>query len=200
MSRTASLSALTLLLLLCGCTSNPPPQETWLYRMPVGCTDNIWQQEWVVSHDMNFTAYPHDKDAEVFQDYMKSKNVTLLQFAAEPYPLPEELLWCESCSCPRGDIYRILIPPKDIEAAKKTGFSEPPEDLKCEKNDDCTTAQDCCGCGKGGIRRPINKNSKSAWEKQLNCDTPKCPNTPSKYPYCNQTYTPKCQYGECHLN
>jgi len=195
MRKILALLSITLML---GCVEKTE-EKTWLYILPVGCTDNLWQQDWVVAHDMNFSTYPFDQDAQLFQEFLKTRNITILEFAAEPYPISQEFEDCTSCSCPRGDIYRVLVPAEEVEKANKAGLSQVLGEVACNTADDCIIAVDCCGCGKGGIQKPINKNHKKQWDGHLDCSIAKCSGRPSNYPYCNTSLKLSCKYGQCHL-
>jgi len=147
---------------------------------------------------MNFSSYPQGEDAEIFKAYLKARNVTILEFATEHYPIPQELAECSSCSCPRGDIFRVLVSDKDIKTATSAGLKEVLQEVYCNTDEDCIAVEDLCGCAKGGIRKPINKDFKDKWDDQFSA-APKCSGIPSDYPYCNQTLKPQCIYNECHI-
>lgn len=91
-------------------------QKTWVEIDPIQCLGNPWEQDWLKSHNDDYSTYPHG--GETIKDYYKKYGVIIYDVKSEK----THDFVCEGCNCPIGNTLYFLIPNSAISQMTELGF------------------------------------------------------------------------------
>ena len=116
---TAILACLAILTL--GCEQ----EETagiWVTIDPIQCLSNAWEQDWLLTHDNDYDAYPRDEEGRlhIFYEFFEAQGVTIHEVKVTIWA---EVV-CDACSCPTGERIHCLIDEGDLPVMREWGFRE----------------------------------------------------------------------------
>jgi hypothetical protein len=89
---------------------------------PLQCMRNPWEQEWLKRNKNQVTKYPRQKEFALVRNYFKNRRVPILDFRLKPFLKGDGR--CETCECPRGDTFFLLISALDVPTMVSLGYSE----------------------------------------------------------------------------
>lgn len=100
-------------------------QKTWIEIDPIQCLGNPLEQDWLKTHNDDYTSYPRnvhtwqmdDGEIEVIKEYYQKNGITVHDVRYGPWG---EVGICEGCGCPQGYTLYLLV--SDSEIGSLSGF------------------------------------------------------------------------------
>jgi len=95
---------------------------TWVEIDPIQCAGNPWEQDWLESHPDDFTIFARpflDKEVDIIKNYYKKLGIVIFDVKAVFW---EDVVVCESCSCPAGYTLYLLVSESDLNKMLDQGF------------------------------------------------------------------------------
>lgn len=102
-----------LLMFLVGCIHR---DVVWVEKEPIQCLGNEWEQDYLERNNIKFEEYPTELENKILKEFYLGKGVKIYGIKKEKI----EAVFCQACSCPRGDKIKVLIDKKDLK--KMEGF------------------------------------------------------------------------------
>jgi len=93
---------------------------------PIQCLGNVWEQDWLASHDNDYGAYPRDlskpgleeEEKLIIRSYYQRQGVFINEFATTEW----DGAVCLACSCPQGYTMFVLVAEVHEETMSDLGF------------------------------------------------------------------------------
>ncbi len=105
-----------LLVFLFGCVHK---NLIWVEKEPVQCLGNEWEQDYLERNNIKFENYPIWKEEEIIKEFYYRRGIRIYKIKKEK--LKEEI-FCQACSCPRGDKIKVLINEEELGEMKEFGW------------------------------------------------------------------------------
>ena len=97
-------------------------QKTWVEIDPIQCGGNPWEKDWLESHPDDFSIYARlitNEKIELIKNYYKKQDIEIFDVKSFPW---EDVVVCESCSCPAGYTLSLLVSNSDVDKMLEFGY------------------------------------------------------------------------------
>jgi len=107
----------------------PEKYKTWVATNPIQCLYNPWEQDWLKSHNNNYTAYEGGGYAtEAIKNYYQKLGITIYKLKSMSWG--SGFAVCAACSCSAGDTMYLLVSNSDVDKMLKLSYMVAIGDLK----------------------------------------------------------------------
>ena len=114
-------NCIIIMLSLTACIQNSVFDKIWVQIEPTQCLSNPWQQDWLKNHDDDYSSYPKAEESSIIKEYYKKQGITIYDIKTERM---KDNIFCEACSCPKGEILQLLVEESNLNKMLELGFKK----------------------------------------------------------------------------